>query len=144
MIIGIGTDLVDITRIQKALSKHGDKFETRMFTPNERAYAMNQANPAASFAKRFAAKEAFSKALGFGLKGLSSNGKSEVSFQDFEIINDELGKPEFVFSPKLTEKLQALKRSVSGEQEGAIKVHLSLSDELPFAMAYVMIELIES
>ncbi len=91
MIIGIGTDLVDISRIEKSLSDHGDKFEARLFSARERAYANSQPNPAASFAKRFAAKEAFTKAVGSSLKGLSSDGKSDISFQDIEVINDELG-----------------------------------------------------
>ncbi len=144
MIIGIGTDLVDISRIEKSLSDHGDKFEARLFSPRERAYANSQPNPAASFAKRFAAKEAFTKAVGSGLKGLSSDGKSDISFQDIEVINDELGKPSFAFSKQLTAHLYNLKSAPAGEQNGAIKVHLSLSDELPFALAYVMIEIVES
>ena len=86
MIVGIGTDLVDIRRIERTIARHGDRFLDRIFTATERRLAERRANPAATYAKRFAAKEACAKALGTGFR----NG---VFFRDLGVVNLPSGRP---------------------------------------------------
>ncbi len=127
MIIGIGNDLIDIRRIEKTLEKHGDRFTQRVFTETERAKSDRRRNRAASYAKRFAAKEACSKALGTGL----SKG---VFWRDMGVVNLPSGKP--------TLKLDggALKRLEEITPPGHVAdIHLTITDEHPLAQAIVII-----
>ena len=124
MIYGIGTDIVSIERIQNILNKNRDGFINRVLTEHEKALFANKADSAAFCAKRFAAKEAFSKALGTG------SGRV-VSFQDLTIRSNEHGKPYFMPSEKLRLYLQ---------EKGIKHGHLSISDESQNALAFVVLE----
>ena len=124
MIYGVGTDLVDIERVKKILSKNRDGFIKRVLSEHEQALFANKAESAAYCAKRFAAKEAFAKALGTGI------GKT-VSFQDLTIRNNENGKPHFIPSEKL--RLYLLEKGIN-------QAHLSISDESQNAVAFVILE----
>jgi holo-[acyl-carrier protein] synthase len=125
MIYGIGTDIVQIERIRKILKKNKDAFVMRVLTQHEQALFANRGDSANFLAKRFAAKEAFAKAMGTGIG-------SVVSFQDLMIKNDDKGKPFFIPSEKLRLKLLELQIK---------KAHLSLSDESANAVAFVVLEL---
>ena len=124
MIYGVGTDIVNIDRIQKIILKNREGFIKRVLTEHEQALFANKAYSAAFCAKRFAAKEAFSKALGTGI------GKV-VSFQDLTVRNNENGKPHFIPSEKL--RLYLLEKGIK-------KAHLSISDESQNAVAFVILE----
>ncbi|PIZ33598.1 MAG: holo-[acyl-carrier-protein] synthase [Alphaproteobacteria bacterium CG_4_10_14_0_8_um_filter_37_21] len=125
MIIGIGTDIVDIRRIQKLLDRHQEHFIDKIFTNAEQKKANTRKNPISAYAKIFAAKEAFIKALG---------GSYNMQWHDMEISNNSLGKPLFNISGN---GLLVLEKQCSGQQHS---IHLSLSDEPPYAIAYVIIE----
>ena len=124
MIYGVGTDIVSIKRIQEILNKNRDGFINRVLTEHERALFANKADSAAFCAKRFAAKEAFSKALGTGIGRV-------VSFQDLTVRKNENGKPYFLPSEKLRLYLQ---------EKGIKQGHLSISDESLYALAFVVLE----
>ena len=124
MIYGVGTDLVDIERVKKILSKNRDGFVKRVLSEHEQALFTNKADSAAYCAKRFAAKEAFAKALGTGIGRV-------VSFQDLTIRNNENGKPHFIPSEKL--RLYLLEKGIN-------QGHLSISDESQNAIAFVVLE----
>ena len=124
MIYGIGTDIVSIERIQNILNKNRDGFINRVLTDHEKALFANKADSAAFCAKRFAAKEAFSKALGTGIGRI-------VSFQDLTVRSNEHGKPYFMPSEKLRLYLQ---------EKGIKHGHLSISDESQNALAFVVLE----
>ena len=124
MIYGIGTDIVSIERVQSILNKNRDRFINRVLTEHERALFANKADSAAFCAKRFAAKEAFSKALGTGIGRV-------VSFQDLTVRSNENGKPYFMPSEKL--RLYLKDKEI---QQG----HLSISDESQNALAFVVLE----
>ena len=124
MIYGIGTDIVSIKRIQNILNKNRDGFINRVLTDHEKALFTNKADSAAFCAKRFAAKEAFSKALGTGIGRV-------VSFQDLTVRSNEHGKPYFMPSEKLRLYLQ---------EKGIKHGHLSISDESQNALAFVVLE----
>ncbi len=131
MILGTGIDLTDIRRIEKALARFGARFENRVFTEGERAKAKSRENAgtqivAATYAKRFAAKEACAKALGVG------NG---ITWQDIEIINTENGAPSIRLSGNALKRLQQL--TPKGLRT---TIHLALTDEYPLAQAQVIIE----
>ena len=128
MIIGLGVDLCDIRRIEKVLAEHGDRFSRRCFTDIERAKADGRAARAATYAKRFAAKEACSKALGTGL------GRG-VSWRDMGVVNDSLGRPALQLTGGAAARLAAL--VPPGYQA---HVHLTMTDEYPLAQAQVIIE----
>ena len=124
MIYGIGTDLVNIDRVKNILLKNRDGFIKRVLSEHEQALFTNKAESAAYCAKRFAAKEAFAKALGTGIGRV-------VSFQDLTVRNNENGKPHFIPSEKLRQHLV----------ENNIKqAHLSISDESQNAIAFVVLE----
>ncbi len=128
MIIGIGTDLCDIRRIEKSIETYGDRFKTKIFTQAERDYCESKSGSGAFYAKRWAAKEAVAKALA-GPKTKS------LSWQDVEVINDPSGRP--------TVKLHrgALARMESRMPEGHKgEIHLSLTDDYPYAQAFAMLE----
>ena len=124
MIYGVGTDIVNINRIQKIILKNREGFIKRVLTDHEQALFANKADSAAFCAKRFAAKEAFSKALGTGIGRV-------VSFQDLTVRNNDNGKPHFIPSEKL--RLYLLEKGVK-------QAHLSISDESQYAVAFVVLE----
>jgi len=124
MIYGVGTDIVNIDRIQKIILKNREGFIKRVLTNHEQALFANKADSAAFCAKRFAAKEAFSKALGTGIGRV-------VSFQDLTVRNNDNGKPHFIPSEKL--RLYLLEKGVK-------QAHLSISDESQYALAFVVLE----
>ena len=128
MIIGIGSDLIDIRRIEKSLERHGERFVARIFTEIEKIRADGRAGRAASYAKRFAAKEACSKALGSGI----SEG---VFWRDMGVVNLPSGKPTMHLTGGAAAKLERL---VPPEHRAVI--HLTITDEFPIAQAFVIIE----
>ena len=121
MIIGIGCDCIEIDRFRQALARTKDRLLTRLFTPNEISYCQRHNDPVFSFAGRFAAKEALSKALGVGIG-------SALSWHDMEIINDEQGKPCVIWHTDVAERF------------GVRKSHLSISHSHTIAMAYAHLE----
>jgi len=124
-IIGIGSDIVKISRIEKLAERYGTRFLERIFTENEIGYASAKARPALHFAARFAAKEAFVKALGSGLR-------QGINWSDIEIINNDLGKPQF--------KLHNHAHSASLKLKNPA-AWLTLSHEQEFALAFVVLEI---
>jgi holo-[acyl-carrier protein] synthase len=128
MILGIGSDLCDIRRIERSLERFGDRFTHRIFTEGERARSDRRAARAQSYARRFAAKEACAKALGTGL----SHG---VFWRDMEVVNLPSGKPTLRLTGGALDKLRAM----TPEGHEAI-VHVSLTDDPPIAQAFVVIE----
>ena len=128
MIIGLGSDLIDIRRIENSLNRHGDRFVERIYTDIERKKSDSRKNRAASYAKRFAAKEACSKALGTGL----SNG---VYWRDMGVVNDKFGKPTMKLTNGAAKRLAEL--MPSGYEP---RVHVTITDDFPLAQAFVVIE----
>ena len=128
MIIGIGNDIVDIRRIEKALARWGTRFTERSFTEIERRKSDGRATRAASYAKRFAAKEACSKALGTGF----SQG---VYMKDLGVVNEPSGKPTMALTGGAALMLAKLTPSNKKTQ-----VHLTITDEYPYAQAIIIIE----
>ncbi|HWV42754.1 holo-ACP synthase [Pseudorhodoplanes sp.] len=132
MILGLGSDLVDIRRIEKVLERHGDRFIQRIFTPVEVAKAERRATRIDTYAKRFAAKEACSKALGTGFR-------HGVFFRDMGVVNLPSGRP----TMKLTGG--ALKRLNEITPQGyEARIDVSLTDEYPLAQAIVIISAVRS
>ena len=128
MIIGLGSDLSDIRRVQKSLDRFGERFTNRCFTEIERARSERKADRAASYAKRFAAKEACAKALGTGIR-------RGVFWRDMGVANLPSGKPTMALTGGALERLRAL------TPEGCKAViHVSLTDDHPYAQAFVIIE----
>jgi holo-[acyl-carrier protein] synthase len=129
MIIGLGSDLVDIRRIERVLERHGDRFIDRVFTPLERAKAERRTERirAGTYAKRFAAKEAASKALGTGF----SHG---VFMRDLGVVNLRSGKPTLAMTGGAAERLAKLTPPGHSAQ-----IDLSMTDEYPYAQAIVII-----
>lgn len=131
MIIGTGSDLLDITRMEKTLARFGDRFVARCFTDVERAKAESRrggGTHVATYAKRFAAKEACSKALGTGF----SHG---VFMKDIGVVNDAAGKPTLTLTGGALKRLEAM--TPAGKMA---VIHLTLTDEPPMAKAFVIIE----
>ena len=128
MIIGIGSDLCDIRRIEETLDKFGDRFVARCFTEVERRRSERRIGRAASYAKRFAAKEACAKALGTGLR----NG---VFWRDMGVVNLPSGAPTMRLTGGAAERLAAI--TPAGRQT---TIHLTITDEYPLAQAFVVIE----
>jgi holo-[acyl-carrier protein] synthase len=127
MIIGLGSDMVDVRRIARTIERHGERFLARIYTPAERAKAEKRANRIETYAKRFAAKEACSKALGTGLR-------AGVFWRDMGVVNLASGQP----TMKLTGG--ALKRLQSITPAGyTAQIDVSLTDEGPIAQAIVII-----
>ncbi len=127
MIIGIGTDLCDVRRIERALERFGARFLSRIYTELERARSDSRAHPAAQYAQRYAAKEACSKALGTGFR----NG---VFWRDMGVDNLPSGKPFITLTGGALRRLEELTPPGMNAQ-----VDLTLSDEYPFAQAFVVI-----
>ena len=129
MILGIGTDLANIDRIAAVLERHGDRFRTRVFTETEQAKAnRRQLTRTATYAKRFAAKEAFAKAVGTGFK-------DGVFMRDIGVVNAPSGAPTLA----LTGGAAALLAALTPPGHAAI-VHLTLTDDHPWAQAFVVLE----
>ena len=124
MIFGIGTDIVEVTRIEASIEQFGDDFAKRILAESELASYLQSHIKARFLAKRFAAKEAFSKALGTGLR-------APATFQNIAVSHDALGKPILV----LAVELQALLQS-----KGITHTHISISDEKNLAAAFVILE----
>lgn len=124
MILGIGNDLIDIRRIEKALKDGGARFENRVFTPAERKKAKSRKDAAATYAKRWAAKEACGKALGTGIR----------KWHDYEITNDKNGAPAIALKGKALARLKAM--TPKGMKA---RVLVAMTDEYPFALAQVML-----
>jgi holo-[acyl-carrier protein] synthase len=134
MIIGIGSDLIDIRRIEKVIARHGDRFIDRIYTDVERAKAQRRSasarNLVATYAKRFAAKEACSKALGTGIR-------QGVWWRDMGVVNLPGGRPSMQLTGGALARLQKL--TPSGH---AARIDLSITDEWPMAQAFVIISAI--
>jgi holo-[acyl-carrier protein] synthase len=128
MIIGIGSDLIDIRRIEKSLERYGERFTARIFTEVEQEKSDRRKQRAASYAKRFAAKEACSKALGTGL----SHG---VFWRDMGVVNLPGGKPTMHLTGGAAERLAEI---LPAGHRAAI--HLTITDDFPLAQAFVIIE----
>ena len=131
MILGLGSDLIDIRRIEKTLERHGPRFIARIFTEIEQAKSERRAARPASYAKRFAAKEACSKALGTGL----SQG---VFRRDMGVVNLPSGKPTMKLTGGALKKLNSMIPSGHKAQ-----IDLSITDEYPLAQAIVIISAIK-
>ncbi len=128
MIVGIGSDLCNIERIQNSLDRWGDKFLNRVFTETERAKAATRPfTRAGTLAKRFAAKEAFSKAVGTGFK-------SGVFMKDIGVVNLPTGQPTLEVTGGARLRLDAL-----APDGHAVDIHLTLTDEYPWAQAFVIL-----
>lgn len=128
MILGIGSDLCDIRRIEKSLDRFGDRFTNRIFTDIERSRSERKQDKAASYAKRFAAKEACAKALGTGMR-------DGVAWRDMGVVNMRSGRPTMALTGGSAERLAAM----TPPGHSAV-IHLSMTDELPYAQAFVVIE----
>jgi len=128
MILGIGTDLANIERIQRALDRFGDRFRERVFTVTEQNRAERMKEPAAVYAKRWAAKEACSKALGTGLR-------MGIAWKDMAVSNLPSGQPIMKVTGWAKERLDQM----TPDGYTAI-IHVSLTDDHPWAQAYVVIE----
>ena len=127
MIIGLGSDIVDVRRIARSIERYGERFLARIYTPIERAKAEKRANKVETYAKRFAAKEACSKALGTGFR-------SGVFWRDMGVVNLASGRPTMTLTGGALKRLQAI--TPPGCEA---KINVSLSDEGPTAQAIVII-----
>ena len=125
-IFGIGTDIVNIKRMEHSLKKHGFNFKNRIFSKKEISYCEKKKNSSSFYAKRFAAKEAFTKALGTGIR-------KGVNLKNIEITNNVYGKPLILLKGNLS---RYLKRKIKSSK---YDIHLSLSDDKPWAQATVII-----
>jgi holo-[acyl-carrier protein] synthase len=128
MIVGVGSDLIDIRRIEKTIDRHGDRFIQRVFTEIERTKSDRRRLRAASYAKRFAAKEACAKALGTGLA-------RGVFWRDMGVVNLPGGKPTMHLTNGAEQRLLAL--MPDGHRP---IIHLTITDDFPLAQAFVIIE----
>lgn len=124
MIAGIGSDIARIERFVRAVQRHGPRFAQRILGPDEHAVWLEKSQPAAFLAKRFAAKEAFVKALGLGLR-------QGLQWSDIQVLNDALGKPYFQLSGEAERQIQ---------MAGITASHITLSDEADYAVAFVVLE----
>jgi holo-[acyl-carrier protein] synthase len=128
MILGLGNDVIDIRRIEETLTRFGPRFIDRIFTDVEIAKSEKRAQRAASYAKRFAAKEACSKALGTGFR-------KGVFWKDMGVVNELSGKPTMVLTGGARAQLDSL--VPPGHRP---RIHLTITDDFPYAHAVVMIE----
>ena len=124
MILGTGTDLIDIRRIERALARYGHRFARRVLVEDEYQCFCSHVKPAHYVAKRFAAKEAFSKAMGTGIR-------YPVNWHNVSVANERSGKPYLKFSEPLAALLV---------ERGIRRAHLSLTDEIEMACAFVILE----
>ncbi|TNB46576.1 holo-ACP synthase [Martelella lutilitoris] len=128
MIVGLGSDLIDIRRIEKSIERHGARFTTRCFTEIEQELSDQRRNRAASYAKRFAAKEACAKALGTGIA-------RGVFWREMGVVNLPGGKPTMELTGRAAEHLARM------IPEGLTpRIHVTITDDYPLAQAFVIIE----
>jgi holo-[acyl-carrier protein] synthase len=127
MILGIGSDLIDVRRIERAIERHGARFLDRIFTATERAKAEGRARRAETYAKRFAAKEACSKALGTGLR-------AGVFWRDMGVVNLPSGRPTMRLTGGALARLEAMTPA-----DCDARIDLTITDEGPLAQAMVVI-----
>jgi holo-[acyl-carrier protein] synthase len=127
MILGVGSDLVDVRRIERVIARHGDRFILRIFTEVERAKADRRATRIETYAKRFAAKEACAKALGTGFRG-------GVFWRDLGVVNLPSGRPSMKLTGGALERLHAI--TPPGHEA---RIDLTITDEGPMAQALVII-----
>ncbi len=127
MIIGIGSDLIDIRRIESTLTRFGDRFVQRLYTPTEQKKSEGRRNRAASYAKRFAAKEACSKALGTGFR-------RGVFWRDMGVVNLRSGKPTMALTGGAAVRLREITPAGMHAQ-----IDLTITDDFPLAQAIVII-----
>ncbi|HXL69101.1 MAG TPA: holo-ACP synthase [Xanthobacteraceae bacterium] len=130
MIVGVGSDLVDVRRIERMIARYGERFLDRIFTAEERARSDGRARRAESYAKRFAAKEACAKALGTGLR-------AGVFFRDLGVVNIRGGRPTMRLTGGAAERLARLMPAACEAQ-----IDITLTDEGPLAQAVVIISAI--
>lgn len=130
MIIGIGSDITDIRRVEKVIEKHGERFLSRIFTEVERAKAERRKNRVETYAKRFAAKEACAKALGTGIR-------QGIWWRDMGVVNLPSGRPTMKLTGGALKRLEAL----IPEGHDA-RIDLTITDEYPLAQAFVVISCI--
>lgn len=130
MIIGLGSDLIDIRRVDKSIERFGERFLSRIFTAVEREKSDKRSQRAASYAKRFAAKEACSKALGTGLR-------RGVFWRDMGVVNLLSGQPTMKLTGGAAKRLQSLL-----PENHAAQIHLTITDDFPLAQAFVLISAI--
>ena len=128
MILGIGTDICDITRIEEMIEKFGQRFLDKTFTSHEQSYCEPKSSKGSSYAKRFAAKEAVAKAL-------ATTHSGALSWTDVEVKNDPSGRPRVTLHGVALQRLNA--KTPDGHEA---RVYLSLSDDYPYATAYAIIE----
>ena len=128
MILGVGTDLANIDRIQAVLDRHGDRFRNRVFTEREQAKAARRKDEAGTYAKRWAAKEACSKALGTGLR-------MGISWKDMAVSNLKSGQPLMTVTGWAKTRLD----DMTPDGHEAV-IHVTLMDDHPWAQAFVVIE----
>lgn len=128
MIIGLGSDLCDIRRIEETLERFGDRFKNRVFTEIERIRSDRKPDPSWSYAKRFAAKEACAKALGTGIR-------SDVYWRDMGVVNLKSGQPTLQLTGNAADHLRRL--TPKGYEA---RIHLTMTDEYPYSQAFVIIE----
>ena len=128
MIIGLGSDLIDIRRVERLVAQFGDRFVHRLFTDAEIAKARGRADPMPTYAKRFAAKEACSKALGTGIQ-------QGVFFKDMGVVNLPTGQPTMALTGGALRRLEQI--TPPGM---AARIHLTITDDTPLAQAFVIIE----
>jgi holo-[acyl-carrier protein] synthase len=125
-ILGTGIDIVENCRLKKVLLKKKYNFKKKIFTINEVAYCEKKSNSISCYAKRFAAKEAFAKALGIGIR-------NNINFKDIEVINNTCGKPYIYINKKIANKIKALFKVKK------FNILLSISDEKKYSVASVII-----
>jgi len=128
MIIGIGNDIIDIRRVEKTLDRYGERFIGRIFTEVEVKKSERRRQRAASYAKRFAAKEACAKALGTGMR-------AGVFWRDMGVVNLPSGKPTMALTGGAAERLKRL--MPAGHRP---EIHVTITDDFPLAQAFVVIE----
>lgn len=132
MIIGVGSDIIDIRRVEASIARFGDRFLDRLFTDVERAKSDRRAQRGASYAKRFAAKEACAKALGTGVP------RAGVHWKDMGVVNLPSGAPTLALTGGAARRLEELlrERAPAGAQAC---IHVTITDDYPLAQAFVMI-----
>jgi len=127
MILGIGSDIIDVRRVERVIARHGERFLARIFTETERARAERRANRIETYAKRFAAKEACAKALGTGMR-------AGVFWRDMGVVNLPSGRPTMKLTGGALARLQAITPAGCDA-----KIDVTITDEGPLAQAFVMI-----
>ena len=131
MIIGLGNDIIDIRRVERTIERYGERFLSRIFTETERRKSENRAGRAASYAKRFAAKEACAKALGTGFR-------HGVFWRDMGVVNLPSGRPTLQLTGGASRALQRL--TPEGHE---VRIDLSITDDFPTAQAIVIISAVK-